>query len=537
MYMNFKNNKKFIIGVLIMVVILAACLRFYKLGQVPPSLSWDEAAVGYNAWTITQFGRDEWGKIMPLIFKSFEDDKHPIHIYLTAISVGILGPSDFSVRFPAAIFGILNVILLYFLGKQFFDNKYIGLIAGFFLAISPYNIHFSRFNHELNFVIFFFMLGLLFFLKGIKSKNIWLPLSFLSFGITLFSYHSAKIVVPPIILLLITFYYKDLLKMKKQFLISIGILVFFIVLMVVNPALLGIARVKQTAFSKSDIEKTNTFQNTKNETLGILEIIGRQYLFHFSPQYLFISGDKNPRLSSQGSGEFYKIDALFLLVGLFSLLWKKNKRSLIVLLWAFLAPIPASLVNEAPHAARAMFTTGSWHLVAAFGFLSIINLLKNPKIRAITLIIFLGILFYEVFGYLRYYYGEYAKRYAIEWQYGMEQVVDYLKDHDGYFQVFVTDARSQPYIFFLYYLKYPLDRFLQEVQYNDTQSRSSNLVYSFDKYRFGFWNSAESSPNPGVLYVLTPSEYDGLRHKNIFDVKKIIRYPNGTDAFFLVSYP
>ncbi len=532
--MKFKNDRLIVIT-LFAIIVLAAGLRFYKLGQVPPSISWDEAAVGYNAWTITQSGRDEWGNFLPLTFKSFEDDKHPVHIYLTAISVGILGPSDFSVRMPAALFGIFNVILLFLLGKELF-NKWTGLLAALFLAVSPYNIHFSHFNHELNFTIFFFLLGLWLFFKGIQGRKNFLPLSFLSFGITLISYHSAKIVVPAIVLLLVALYFQNLIKIKRQFLISLAILGFFAMLFFLNPALLGFARARQTSFSEDDIKKTEIYNGTRNEALGRLEIVGRQYMSHFNPQYLFISGDKNPRLSSQSNGEFYKIDALLLITGCLALLWKKNKVSALLLSWVLLAPIPASLVNEAPHASRAMFMTGSWHLISAFGFFTLFSLIKRLKIHWVFLAITLGVIAYELQGYLRYYYGEYGIRYAIEWQYGMEQVVDYLKDHDGYFQAYMTDARSQPYVFFLFYLRQPLDTFLSSVWYNETQSRSYNLIYAFDKYHFGIGKVAEIKPNPGVLYVLTPSEYDGIR-KDVFSVKKIIRYPNGTDAFFLVSYP
>ncbi len=56
---------------LISIVILAASLRLYKLDSVPPSLNWDEVAFGYNAYTIANWGKDEWGKSFPLVFTSF----------------------------------------------------------------------------------------------------------------------------------------------------------------------------------------------------------------------------------------------------------------------------------------------------------------------------------------------------------------------------------------------------------------------------------------------------------------------------------
>ena len=43
---------------LIPILLLAAFLRFYKLGQVPSGFVNDEAAFGYNAYSILKTGRD-----------------------------------------------------------------------------------------------------------------------------------------------------------------------------------------------------------------------------------------------------------------------------------------------------------------------------------------------------------------------------------------------------------------------------------------------------------------------------------------------
>ncbi len=527
-----------ILLILILILILAAVLRFYKLDQIPPSISWDEAAVGYNGYTIANWGADEWGKVFPLFFKSFEDDKHPIHIYLTALSVKLLGLSDFSTRFPSALFGVLNVAVVFYLAKIIFASNLAGLLSALFLAVSPLNIQFSRFNHEANFALFFFMLGLLlFFLR--EKKKFFLPLSFFSFGISILTYHSSKVVVPPIILLLVILYFKDLWRLRKQFLIACLMLLFIAAIIWLNPALLGTARLKQTAITKERIENTNLFKKTNNELLGRMEVAWQRYLAHLSYEYLFVSGDKNTKFSIQTVGTFYKIDALFLLVGFLALLKKRSKQSLLLLSWAALAPIPPSISGgegEVPHAARALFMMGSFHLVSAFGFYTIIKLFKKPYLKmaifAVGMII-LGLMFKD---YINEYYQNYARKHAIGWQYGMKQIVEYVKDHPGYIQVYATDIRFQPYIFFLYYLKTPLPQFLQTVSYNnDVEKRKYNLVTFFDKYHFGDWDPIESYPSLGVLYVVTPSQYDGLRHKEEFEVKKIIYYPDGGDAFYLVS--
>ena len=513
--------KKIIIVFFASILILAAFVRFYKLNSAPPSISWDEAAVGYNAWTILHWGKDEWGKTLPTTFKSFEDDKHPVHIYLTVPTVAILGLNEIGVRASSALFGLLNVVIIFFLAKKIFGNNWAGLIASFILAISPYNIHFSRFNHELNFALFFFMSGLYFLLKGIEKKNWLIILGFASLGLDLLTYHSAKVVVPPILLLTIALYFKDLVKVKKYFLGGILAFSFFVGVILINPALLGGARLNQTS---SPQERT-------------AQAITRKYLSHFSYNFLFVKGDANPRLSSQ-TGTFYMIDIVFLAIGIIALVWglfKSKKEYLIVLAWALLAPIPAAITSEAPHAARAMFMTGSWHLIATLGVYALINTFKNKYLKKTISLVVVGVLGLSLYKYMQNYFVNYSPRYAIEWQYGMKQIVEYVKVHPEYDEVYMTAERQEPYIFYLFYLKTPLPSYLKTVKYNKTLSRPANTVAGYSKFHFGLWDPIESQPIPHVLYVVTPSDYTGLRFKLSFETVYEVKYPNGADAFFLVT--
>ena len=106
--------------ILIAIIIFAAFLRFYKLGSFPVSLYWDEAANGYNAYSIVKTKSDEYGTKLPLLFKSFNDYKLPGYIYLDTLFIKFLGLSEFSVRAPSAFFGTFAVITIYFLSKAIF---------------------------------------------------------------------------------------------------------------------------------------------------------------------------------------------------------------------------------------------------------------------------------------------------------------------------------------------------------------------------------------------------------------------------------
>lgn len=529
---------------LLIILFLALGLRVYKLDSAPPSISWDEAAVGYNAWTIANYGRDEYGKLLPLYFRSFGEGKNPVDIYITSIFVGLLDLNEVSVRLPSAVFGVLNVLLIFFLAKNLFpqertssfDNDQIALLSSLFLAISPYNIHFSRFNHEANFALFFLILGIILFYLYLKKSGNYLILSVIAFIVSFLSYNPPKLVVPIMVLLLMSLYWKTLMKNKSAFFTSFFLGTIFVLLIFFNPQILATERIRQTSLGKEAVEKTRLYRMTHNEILGRIDLTLTQYLGHFTTWYLFETGDDNPRLSSQGAGQFYKIDALFLIAGLIYLVQKRSKEGLLILTWAAFAPLPSALVAESPHAARSMFMMGSWHIISALGFYFLINIFKKQIVKWIIIAVVLLILTVSCVDYLRHYFGEYVKRYAIEWQYGMKQIVEYAKEHPEYNQVFMTDARAQPYIFFLFYLRPNLKEYLNSVIYNNNlENRSYNNVSNFERYYFGGWDPIESFPNTGVLYVVTPSQYDGLRHKSLFNVGKIVYYPNGLTAFYLVS--
>lgn len=535
--MNINLTKWWTIFLLSLILGTAIFLRIYRLDSVPPALSWDEVAVGYNGYSIANWGKDEWGETFPIVFKSFEDDKHPIHVYFTALSIKLLGLSDFSTRLPSAVFGSLSVLVIFFLSRNLFQASLVGLISALFLAISPYNLQFSRFNHEANFALFFFLLGLWMFFLGVKMKNWCLALSFLSFGLSLTAYQSSEVVLPPIIILLVILYFGDLVKMKKMFFVSVGVFLLLSSLFVIEPSLLGGARIEQNKPSFDLVKNEFLYQKTHNQLIGRAQLVSESYIKYFSLNYLFVSGDSNPRHSIQKIGEFYKLDVVFLFLGILSLLAYRSKVTLVVLAWALLAPLPGALSSLDPHAARSLFTMGSWHIIAGLGFYRIILFFKKINLHFLIVALGLLVLSWEFKNYLDNYYNFYPQKYAIEWQYGMRDIVEFVKGHSGYGPIYTTDVRHQPYIFFLYYLKFPQPDFRSSVSYNYSQSRAYNLVSSFGNYHFGDWNFIDSPADQLTLYAVSPYEYSGMKNRLLFDVKKIIRYPDKTDAFYLVSYP
>ena len=84
-------------------------LRFWQLGNVPPSPDWDEAALGYNAYSIMLTGKDEYGISFPLRLKSFGDYKMPLYSYLSIPFIATFGLSESSTRMLNTLIAILFI--------------------------------------------------------------------------------------------------------------------------------------------------------------------------------------------------------------------------------------------------------------------------------------------------------------------------------------------------------------------------------------------------------------------------------------------
>jgi len=421
------KRKDFIL--LIGIVLIAAFIRLFWITKVPPSLDWDEASVGYDAYSILQTGKDQWGKVLPVVFKSFGEFKYPIHIYFTALATDVFGYGIFSVRVGSAFFGIVDVLLLFFLTLHLTKNKLVAFLSSLFLALSPWDIQFSRVNWETNFGLFFFFFGFFLFLKGIEKKKILIPISFILFGIDLFTYNAAKVFIPLFVFALVVIYSKDLLKNKIISLTGIFLFLGFILVNVFNPDLSGLTRLDQVTFNTEEVESTYLYKITKHQKVGIAQLVAENYLSHFTPKFLFISGDSNPRHSIQTVGELYLYDAILLPFGIFYLLRKKNKWSLLLLIWFFLAPLPAAIATEAPHASRSMFALGGWQIVSATGFYYLLSLIRKTKFEFWFVAFSCVALFLFIEDYSYKYIWNYSTAYSSDWQYGYMRIfTDYKND-------------------------------------------------------------------------------------------------------------
>ncbi len=370
-------NKYKSLIILFFIVILAAVLRFWDLGKNPPGINLDEAAIGWNAYSILKTGRDEYGQYFPLQFRNLDDYKPPLYIYLTVPSVAIFGMNEFSVRLPSALLGIGAVIIVYFLTKELFKNYRIenslktencklkiALTASALLTISPWHLQFTRTAYETGSLAFFTSGGLLFFLLG-QKKWPWLILSAVFFGMELYLYQAAKVFVPLFIFVLFLLYFK-----KSLFLFAVIFTLFFLPSFYLSITPEGRLRAWGTSI----------FQEMRPQKLDYAPTIINNYLLHFSPQFLF-GLNLGPKVTYVPNvGLMYLWELPLLLAGFYYLFKEKNKKlALILTAWLLLAPIPASITIGLPSSIRTAIFLPSLQIITALGA---INLFK--KYRALV---------------------------------------------------------------------------------------------------------------------------------------------------------
>jgi mannosyltransferase len=119
------------LGVLLLVLALAAFLRFYLLdGQS----FWNDEG---NSARIAE-------RSLQLITEGAAGDIHPpLYYYLLHVWRGVFGSSEFALRSLSALLGVLLVGLTFLIGRKAFGVG-VGLLAAFLVTINSFQIYYSQ---------------------------------------------------------------------------------------------------------------------------------------------------------------------------------------------------------------------------------------------------------------------------------------------------------------------------------------------------------------------------------------------------------
>lgn len=522
--------------IILAIFLVSFVIRLYNTWQYPPLL-WDEAALGYNAYSILKTGKDEYGTVLPLIFKSFGDYKPGLYVYLTVPFVAIFGLNDLSVRLPSILIGSLTPPLLFLVIKQLYPSKkLLAYISAIILAFNPYNIHFSKGAWETNILTAEMLLATLFFLK---QRYFFSSLVFAS---SLYTYQAGKMLSLIVISTLFANSFKTLKSQAKPiltfFLLPFGLLslpIAFGLIFNSNANRLKVISLfsypRPTTEISQIIAESSPFDYSifHNQLIYFFQNFLHRYFNHFSPRFLVFEGDwQNPRHSAPYAGVLLLPSLVFLVIGL---LFSKPS-SILFLLWILFTPILSALTRDSVQSVRSHFMS-----IPLVYFVSLGLYIFLKKFSSFTFT-FLLLTFY-LFSFLYYsdlYYQHLVKKSPNELLYGYRQSINYISTHQSnYQQVYFTDFYGQPYIFYLFYSQYPPSRYQKQASLSENIYGDAGKVEKIDNITFQSpdFNSIKNQPQTLVVY----SREEVIRQNIDIDLLLPLAPINDYSTFYAYASP
>lgn len=353
--MNLRNHAG-----IIFILCLGALLRLWALGTVPVSLSDDEVRLTASAYAIAETGKDVYGTPWPLSFPLDGFSQNPVPVYLTAASIKLFGMSMISLRLPAALMGISGILLLYLFGNYLFPKSRIGLFAAGVLSLNVWHIQISRFLHEGAFAFYFYLLALV-LLFSPKFTRTRLTITAASLILGFYSYHATKLLLLPIVIIAMAWPWKHTGGLRRIALV-IATLVAFTSLAVLS-RVQGATKYGGKTFFFEDRAASATAVELERRASDAPQLIktlyrnkyaywarigARNYLYTFSPQYLFLSQEGNGIYSVWFRGQLYLVEMPLLFIGWLYLFAKKRREWAFLTALAIISPLPSALGPESP---------------------------------------------------------------------------------------------------------------------------------------------------------------------------------------------
>lgn len=342
------------------------------LATVPPGLYVDESSVGYNAWAIAHFARDEHGVTLPLFPQAFGEFKNPVYIYALAPLTWFLPLTAAVTRTPAAIFGLIAAIFLGLAAWRLTKSALTAFVTLLLAGLTPWLTLQSRVAFE----VICMVAALAFMLYALARadsdsapRRRWLVWAGAGAAVAVFAYSTGRLQVALFCCAFLIAYIAQL-RRAIYFLLPVGVGYLLLSLwMGQHPGALTLR------FGAISITHDNP-----SAPVALGRFVAN-YTSYFSPEFLFFRGDHNPRHSTQAAGMLLITALPLLLAGIFHVARHWRRPLYRFLLIAFcLGPVSAALTEEGtPHALRSADMLPLLILFCGLGLHELLSLVAHRR--------------------------------------------------------------------------------------------------------------------------------------------------------------
>ena len=168
------------------ILLVSLFFRLYRIDTIPTDPESDHVEASKDVQDILD------GQYR--IFFPRNTGREPTQFYLTAALSHVFGYGFVNLKLTMALIGALNVIPMYFLGKELLDRR-LGLLAAFLTAISYWHVIISRIGLRISLAPLWTSITLYFLLRALRTgrRNDHL-LTGLSLGLGLYGYTAFRMV-------------------------------------------------------------------------------------------------------------------------------------------------------------------------------------------------------------------------------------------------------------------------------------------------------------------------------------------------------
>ncbi|MBU2543106.1 glycosyltransferase family 39 protein [Patescibacteria group bacterium] len=473
--------------ILLILILLSFCLRFWWLDRSPRGLLIDEAHFGYISYSLVETGRDEHGIPWPVIFKGFGDQKLPVQAYLLMPFIKFIGLNSVAVRLPSAIAGSLSVAIIFWLLREFKIQKELALFGALIVALSPWTFILSRFAYEANLAVLFFTLGLIFLHKITAEKSWgWAILSAIFMALTWYTYVAFR---PVTLLFSIGFLIFLLIAKQVKWQKAILFLTVFTVLIAplfhpqIAPAVT--ARFNQVGILADEglvmaINQNRTFCTDKlpkvicyglwNKPFYYGKELLQRFISTYSPQFLFTHGDNQLRYQSvEDFGQFYIILLPLFFLGLVGALFRvetqstTNNARVFVLLGLLVAPLSGILAGQ-PQIVRLSPLVPFLILIMVLGLQVFWQFLPKTSWQKIIGAGLVTLFIFSSLPFLVNFYTIHTVKHDEVYQSYLPELFEVLDSYPKQISIYIKPFFSDPIMAYAYYRQIDPDYYQKNVQ-------------------------------------------------------------------------
>lgn len=468
-------------------------MRIAWLGSFPRGLHMDEVSFAYNAWSLAETGRDEFGSKWPLTVRAFDDWRPPVYPYMVAGLMKALGPSDMVERLPAAVAGVALIGEVYWLARELV-NKEMARIAAMLVAVNPAFVFMSRVGFDASVALVLVVGGLAALLCGIRTGMwSWWVVSVVSLGSALMTYQACKVFVPLMLAGVGWLMRKELRELLKRpewievEVLGTGVLV--AVWMVAMFAGGGLVRFEGVSvFGEERLVGQSVERLARLDELGLALLtplanrrvvyvgeVWARYLDSFNPGFWFAPTASQRLFALPGLGFSYPFELGLLILGGY-LMWQREKKEAfwVVVMLILVAPVPAAVVGDVALLRRLLPMMVGMLMLVAYG---VWRLERWGKWLAGVYGVSVVAMGMALFVWLPREQGELFPGYY------REMVEEVTARESDYGRVLVSNKLTAPYIYFLWYGRVEPAEYLR--QGGTKTGDIFRLENNFGKYEFG----------------------------------------------------